>query len=535
MAKTSFKDVIADFVKLYKGLGASRKAIIGGILGVVMAGFIYLIFLHDTTEFDYLFTNLQPNDAGEIVSLLKERNVPFALEERAIKVPRARVHELRLEMAGKGLPAGEGVGFELFDNQKLGTSDFVQQLNLNRALQGELSRTISQLDKVETARVHLVTPKKALFKEDEIPPSASVVVKLRPGAKLEKSEVKSIVHLVGSSVAGLNPNQITIIDSDGNMLSQATDEDGNIFGSSPLEYKSRVEMELGRRVEEIVGRVVGIGKVVAKVTVELDLKKETKTEELFDPDQVVIRSEKRIKEARSNTEQAGPGGAVGAAANLPDAQGPAAGGTSTASERGRDLINYEINKTVRHTVRSAGDIRRVSVAVLVDGIYTESTVDGKTEQVYQPRSTEELDKIKELVKGAVGFDPLRNDVVGVVDVPFRTTPMEEAELQRSFLEKYDFIPQLLRYSIILILAVGMVFFLFRPLVSWIIKFHEEEQLREIEREQEDVVKSMEEQLVEVRRTIETSTAEYKQRLTQVADQAPELVAAVLRNWINSEN
>jgi flagellar M-ring protein FliF len=533
MAGTSIKDVISDFSKLYKGLGTSRKIIIGAILGLAVSGLVYLTFLHDVTEYDYLFTKLQQNDLSEIVDTLKAKNIQYVLEENAVKVPRAKVHELRMLLAGQGLPTGEGVGFELFDNQKLGTSDFVQQLNLNRALQGELSRTISQLDKVETARVHLVTPKKALFKEDEVPSSASVVLKLRPGKTLEKAEIKSIVHLVGSAVEGLDVNNITIIDNNGKMLSQAMGAEEQIFGSSPLEYKAKVESELVRRVEEMVSHVVGVGKVVAKVTAELDFKQETKTEEMYDPDQVVVRSEKRIKENRNNSEN-GAGGAVGAQSNTPEGPQGTKGAASTSNQE-RDLINYEINKVVRHTVHAAGDIRRINIAVLVDGSYTEETVDGKTVETYHERSADEMANIRELVKRAVGFDATRGDAVEVVNVAFNSTPMDESELQLSFLETYDFIPQLLRYGIILILAIGMVFFLFRPLVTWIIKFHEEEQLREIESAQDDVVKSMEEQLVEVRRTIEISTTEYKQRLTQVADQAPELVAAVLRNWVAAED
>lgn len=528
------KDVFSDFIKLYNGLNTTNKLVIGSIITLLMLGFTYLTFFADLTDYDYLYTNVDQSDAGEMIEALKEAGVKYKVENGGILVQRGKVHELRMKMAAKGLPKTKGIGYEIFDDQKLGTSNFVQQLNYNRALQGELSRSISQMEKVELARVHLVTPKKTLFKEDETEPTASIVVKMKTGQKLEQDEVKSIIHLVSSAVMSLNPKNITVIDSNGNMLSRATGQEDQFWGNSPLEYKGKIEKELGARVEEMVSHVVGVGKVVANVTVELDFKKEEKTEEIFDPDQVVVRSEKRVKEARQNSETSA-GGVPGTQANTPQPQTPGGGSQATTSDRARDLINYEINKVVRHTVRQAGDLKRISVAVLVDGTYVSEEEDGKMVEKYQPRTIEEIRKIRELVKRAVGFDNERADSIEVVSVPFQTSALEDEEMEKTFLEKYDFIPQLLKYGIILVLAIVMVFFLFRPLVEWIISFHEEERLREVEREQEDVVRGMEEQLVEVRRTIETSTVEYKTRLCELAEQAPDLVAAVLKNWVAAED
>ncbi len=532
---SSFQNAIDDLTKLYQGLGFTKKLIIGATITLVLAGFTYLILFADMVDYDYLFTNINDADAGEIIQYLEQRKISYRAEDRAILVPRTKVHSMRMELASQGLPHNDGVGFEIFDKQKLGTSEFVQRVNMNRALQGELGRTISQVDKVELARVHLVTPKKSLFKEDEVESSASVVLKMAPGQKLQPKEVKSIVHLVASAVEGLDPGNITVIDTDGKMLSRAAGEEEQVWGSSPLEYKGKLEKDLSARVEQMVTHVVGVGKVVANVTVELDFKREDKTEEIFDPDQVVIRSEKRVKEARQNSEVAEAGGAPGAQSNTPAGPANPSGSQNANSERERGLVNYEINKVVRHTTRQAGDMRRISVAVLVDGTYENVEEDGKLVAKYVPRGTEELRKIKELVKRAVGFSSVRGDSVEITNVPFETSALADEEAQLSFLDRYDFIPQLLRYGIILILAVVMVFFLFRPLVEWVIRFHEEERLREIEKQQEDVVHSMEEQLVEVRRTIETSTMEYKKKVQEVAQQAPDLVRAVIRSWVNAED
>ena len=539
------KTAVSDMKKIYSEMPLQRRLIIGGILATVVGAFVYLIFFGDNTKYDYLFTNMDSTDQAEIVKVLKEKAIPYKLEQNAIQVPRDKVLDIRLELASQGLPKGKGVGFEIFDEQKLGQSDFVQDVNMKRALQGELARTISQLDKVETARVHLVTPKKSLFKEDEQAPSASVVLKLKPQKKLESGEVQSIVHLVSSAVEGLTVKNITVIDSEGNLLNRAQSEDEALWGGTPLEYKKKIENDLTRKVEEIVAHAVGAGRVVAKVNVEVDFKRETETRESFDPEQVVVRSEKRSKENRKNDEAGGAGGAPGAQSNTP--AGPVDGGgkNSSNAERENDLINYEINKVTQQTVRSLGDIKRLSVAVLVDGTYGEESADAGKEKTdkageesvgkkkYQPRSEEDLAKIRALVMRVVGFSQARGDSIEVSNVPFETSILDESKIKKSFFERYDWLPPLLRYVIVLILAIAMVFLVFRPLISWVIKMHDEERLREIEHEQEDVVKSMEEQLVEVRRTIETSTVEYKKRLQEVAVQMPDAVLGVLRNWINA--
>ena len=520
------KTAVSDMKKIYSEMPLQRRLIIGGILATVVGAFVYLIFFGDNTKYDYLFTNMDSTDQAEIVKVLKEKAIPYKLEQNAIQVPRDKVLDIRLELASQGLPKGKGVGFEIFDEQKLGQSDFVQDVNMKRALQGELARTISQLDKVETARVHLVTPKKSLFKEDEQAPSASVVLKLKPQKKLESGEVQSIVHLVSSAVEGLTVKNITVIDSEGNLLNRAQSEDEALWGGTPLEYKKKIENDLTRKVEEIVAHAVGAGRVVAKVNVEVDFKRETETRESFDPEQVVVRSEKRSKENRKNDEAGGAGGAPGAQSNTP--AGPVDGGgkNSSNAERENDLINYEINKVTQQTVRSLGDIKRLSVAVLVDGTYGEESADAgkeKTDKAGEESvGQEEVPAAQRRGSGQDprpghargGFSQARGDSIEVSNVPFETSILDESKIKKSFFERYDWLPPLLRYVIVLILAIAMVFLVFRPLISWVIKMHDEERLREIEHEQEDVVKSMEEQLVEVRRTIETSTVEYKKRLQE---------------------
>jgi len=527
--------LVSIFSDIYGKLDAVKRISILSVVVLCIAVMIYMVFYTDETHYGYLFTQLSSNDAGEIVKALKEKKIAYEVEDGAVKVPNSKVHELRLELAAAGLPKGEGVGFEIFNDQKLGTSDFVQQMNLKRALQGELARTISQIDQVENARVHLVMPKKALFKEDEEKSSASVVVKLRAGDKLTAGQIKSVVHLVASAVEGLNPNQVTVIDTTGNLLSRSINEAEAIFGETPLEFKSRMESDMSRRVEDIVSRVVGIGKVAAQVTVDLDLERQEQTEELFDPDQTVVRSERRLAESRQSSEGQ-EGGTPGVQSNMPEAIGQEPGNKQNAeTERNRDMINYEINKVVRHSIKSAGELRKLSVAVLVDGSYEKPQgSDEKAPAKYIPRTAEELEKIRELVKNTVGFVAGRGDTIEVTNISFNAELEEEEAPLIGITQRYDFIPDLLRYGAIALIGFLVIFFLFKPMFNWLINLHETELITSLEREQLDVVESMDRQLSEVKKKIDASSSEYRKKITDMTKEDIDRTLMVMRVWFEDE-
>lgn len=371
-----------------------------------------------------LFTNLSPDDAGAIVEALKGQKVPFQLEDggRAVLVPSERLYEMRLTLASKGLPEGGGVGFELFDRQTLGQTDFLQRLNYQRALQGELARTIGQLGGVESARVHLALPERSLFVAQNRRPSASVVVKLAQGRTLSRGQIDGIVHLVAASVEGLEADAVTVVDEGGRILTsdrQGPDTAG--VSGQTLEYQQSFERSVEDRVESMLGAVVGRERVIARVSATLDFARVERTEETFDPDKTAVRSAHTTKE--SSTSGRGAGGAPGVQSNLTNDAAATAGGEAPKSERKDETQAYEVSKTISRTVAPVGAVKALSVAVMIDGTYA-----GEGDQrKFTPRPQEELDRLKELVKNAVGFNEDRGDKIEVSSVAFQTETLPPGE------------------------------------------------------------------------------------------------------------
>ncbi len=374
-----------------------------------------------------LFTNLAEQDASAIVEALRAEKVPFRLEDggRAILVPAERLYELRLALASRGLPEGGGVGFELFDRQTLGQTDFLQRLNYQRALQGELARTISRLGGVESARVHLALPERSLFVGEDRRPSASVVVKLAPGRALSAAQIDGIVHLVAASVEGLAADGVTVVGEGGRLLT--TDRrGGETLGASngALEMQASIERQLAERVESMLAAVVGREKAIARVAATLDLARVERTEETYDPERTALRTQRTTRE----------------------------------QERRDESQSYEVSKVVSHTVAPAGVVKQLSVAVLIDGTYTGAGAARK----FTPRPAEELARLKELVKNAVGFSEARGDRIEITSVPFQSEPAAAGEGVLAALDTW--LPALLMR----LLAVGLVaaglFYVVRPLV-----------------------------------------------------------------------
>ena len=284
----------------FKVLPLAKKVAVTSIASATLMGIVLLIVWTNRIDYQPLYFNLSMEDAGMVVEELKDQKVPFRLSAngRTVMVPSDRVYDLRLDMASRGVPSGGGVGFEIFDRTDLGTTEFVQKLNYQRALQGELARTINQFAEVEQSRVHITLPEKTIFLEDEQQPTASVVVKLRRRGALKEKHVQGIVHLVAGSVEGLNPENITVVDVDGNVLSAGASDDSKLVGltGNQQEFQREVEEDLEKRVQTMLEKVVGVGKAIVRVSASLDFKQEEKTEEIFDPDSAVIRSEQRTDE-----------------------------------------------------------------------------------------------------------------------------------------------------------------------------------------------------------------------------------------------
>lgn len=408
-----------------RGMSARGRAITAIVLLGAIGGLGYLSF-GDSVAYVPLFTGLSETDAAGITAELRKNKTPFQLGAGGVVlVPADDVHQLRLDMAGKGLPRGGGVGFEIFDDQKFGLSDFAQQVNYRRALQGELERTIAQLQAVEAARVHIALPERQTFMRHTRPASASVTLRLHPARSLPRAAVKGIVHLVSSSVAGLSPGAITVVDGSGTMLWGGS-EDG-ILGSAGglLEYRDRLESSLEERVQQIADRALGYGQAVIKVSAQLALGQTEQTDEQYDPNQVVVRSESQSEEQGAASQQ--PGGVVGARSNLPG------GTTSTTSEsaggtRKQVTRNFEVAKTVRRSISPAGALSRLSVAVLVNSAALKQLsaasakggASGSKAAAFD--EVEALEALANVVKQAVGFSAARGDEVTVRAMPFAARP-----------------------------------------------------------------------------------------------------------------
>jgi flagellar M-ring protein FliF len=393
---------LRDLPSRLGALPAATKAVLAAAALALVAG-AALVSSGGGESYQYAFTGLTAEDSAEAAGQLKAAGVPFRLEAggSALAVPASKVHDARLLLAASGLPRGGGVGFELFDKGDLGVSEFTQRVNLRRAIEGELGRTISRLAPVRSARVHLTLPEKGLFRDDERKPSAAVVVSLQPGRTLAEREVAGIRHLVASAVPGLPAAAVTLVDGRGEVLS------GDPWGES-TGFQARLERDLERRVVELLEQAVGPGAVVARVTATVDASEVTQSAELVDPDATALRSERTITQTQSQDAGAA-GGVAGAAANQPLAQPAprAAPGVSRGSSTMQDETrNYDVSRTSTTTVTRAPRLKRISVAVLLDG------VGGK------PRPDAEVARLGELAKRAVGFDAERGDALDISSAPF---------------------------------------------------------------------------------------------------------------------
>ncbi len=412
-------------VSVWQRLPIALKVFIGaaGVTALAIAGYMALepVFRDDAV----LFTQLESEDAGAIIEQLKEQGVPYKLtgDGTTIRVPEDRVHELRLVLAADGLPRGGQVGFEGFENMRLGATEFEQHVTYRRAMEGELSRTIATVGAIRSARVHLVMPRKSVFAQKREPASASVVVKLA-GGELEAEEVSSIIHLVAAAVPGLEPSTIALITTEGRVLHRPrptgdADADGISAADADQVANTRaLETMLEQRTHSMLARVLGAGHVDVRVSAELDSARVERKTETYDPDSTAMRSEQAMEERVGG----GPGGqdtvagVPGAEANLPggeaivgEAGGQATGGGILRKSHTR---NFEVDRIQERRVSVTHDVKRLAVAVLVD-----ADRPGEGGEM-RPHTEEELTKLEALVKSAVGFDAERGDQITLQSVPF---------------------------------------------------------------------------------------------------------------------
>ena len=419
-----YLDVLQQYVEK---LTPRQKVAIGGFAAFVAVVVIATMVISQQDPYETLFSDLQAEDSRAVTQKLGEEKIIYksSPDGSEIMVPRSLVHQARLSLAKAGVPGQDVVGLEKFDASTLGMSSYVQRIQYVRAVQGELTRTIQRLDSVKRARVHISMPPKKTFIEDEDPPKASVVLELKRGQKPSKAEVNGIAHLVASAVEGLKVSQVTIVDTQGTFLHRP--EDGTQGGGVPtamLEMQRSIETEYERRVEDLLTPIIGLGKVRAKVAAEIDPSRVNTTEETFDPDRTVVKQKTQNDEVTTGS-RPNPIGIPGSRSNLPgaEAQNPPTPTAQTRSEKNVSNLAYAVPRRIQVTDKPSGSLKRLTVAVIVDGTYT--TVNGAEQ--FAPRSEQELTRIKELVGNSVGLDEQRRDSITVSSLPFRETELAPQE------------------------------------------------------------------------------------------------------------
>ena len=402
-------------------LGATRLVAIVGVAAAMVAFFVFLTTRIAAPAMSLLYADLDLKDSAQIVQKLDALSVPYQLrgDGNQILVPADQVARLRMAMAEQGLPRGGSVGYELFDKSDgLGSSTAAQGVNQVRALEGELERTIAGLGPVQAARVHLVLPRRDLFARDTQEASAAVVVKLRGAERLSKGQVAAIQQVVASAVATLKPGRVSVVDGAGTLLARGDGQDATAAsGLGASEFQADYETRVSRNVEDMLERSLGPGKARVDVRADMDFDRITTSSESFDPDGQVVRSTQSVTQSDDSTNNGGDQ-PVTVTNNLPNGQATVAAannGSRSKTTRNEETVNYEISKTTRSQVREAGEVKRLSVAVLVDGTYT-AKPDG-TKQ-YAPRTPEELKQLMSLVRSAIGYNEKRGDTVEVVNLKF---------------------------------------------------------------------------------------------------------------------
>ena len=461
------RNFTSSFSKGFSGTSwAKRGAAIGAVIGVI-AIIAVIVMKTGGRGGDYLYMDLSQEDTQAIAAELNKMGfIDFTIDHKGILVPGEQIIPLRLKLAESGLPAQGQIGWEKFDQQEFTRTEFEQRIHKLRAIQGELSRTINSIDGVTSARVHIVSPKESLFVEDAKEPTAAIYLKTKRGVKLSQKQISGIVHLTSRSVEALRPENVTIIDNEGQMLTKIETDDPTAKRTQDmLNFRRTVEKELEDRARVIVSRVVGPERVEVKVDVDVDFTTEEQTINDIDPDKVVVLSSNTTNQSMDGS-GLNPTGIPGAKSNVPGEQEPlAVNSNSNKSSRSSERLNYEISKTRKVKVMPVGTIKRITAAVLVDGTQA-YPLDG-SQPVFEPRTPEELKQIEDLVKSAVGFQDKRADEIIVRNMLFTLNPIQIESIKETKAENRDYVLTLIVSSVVAFTLVFFFAFVVRPYFRWL--------------------------------------------------------------------
>jgi flagellar M-ring protein FliF len=516
---------IQNLWRKFLALSPVNMAVALGGAALTIGALISISLWVQSPDYQLLYANLSDQDAAAVVDQLNTQNIPHQLtnQGRNVSVPSNKVHEIRLNLASQGLPAGTEVGLELFEDTPLGMTEFVQKLNFQRALQGELARTIKSIEAIEFARVHLVLPKEELFIKEKQNGKASVMVKLHPGRTLSQSQIQGIVHLVSSSVAGIPTGNVVLVDPKGNLLSgNKAISDDVMLTASNYKHKRKIENEMEQRITLMLEEALGNDKVIARVNADMNFDKVVQTEELYDPDSQVVRSEQTTTESSVGT--APPRGVPGVESLLPGEEGTpeTTEGKAPTRNNEKQTLNFEINKVVKQTSQTTGNIQRLSVSVLVDGTLTGSPAQ------YQPRTKEEMTKYLELVKTSIGFDEKRGDQIQLENIRFDKSLELQQKEEMANQQWFDLGVNVAMWVVGAIFILWFLYKILLPLVRWVTTSVEvvPGQLGEPTPEQ---LEAMEEEMRLARQSQEN--VEIRKTVGEFVDTDPKYAAAILRKWM----
>ena len=497
------------------------------------------ILFKDITKESYgvLYTGLSPDDAGKILSVLQEEKIPYKIEGDGsiILVPKDKVYEVRLKLASKGLPSSNVVGFEIFNEPKMGATHFQENINYIRAIEGELTRTIKKIDAIKDAKVNIALPQDSIFAREEEEAKASVVVSLWPGKDLSKEQVKAIVFLVSHAVPKLKPQNVTVVDNRGRVLSDMIQEKDEEV-KDIVDIKRKLKREIEKSVQSMLARALGPQKVVVRANVDVETSRVHKQDEIYDPERVAVVSERKIQEKTKGFDKQ-PIGAPGTPTNVPATIDTGSKNLLLDKNKKDITTNYDVTKSLIKTEQNIFKVKRLSVGVLIDGKYVKKERNGTVTTEFVPRSQAEIKAYEQLIKSAVGYDEKRGDKVTVVSVPFETVGAQMSEPssmdEARKMERYALMGAIALLALILL---GLLFSMFRK-------------KKQAQRE------ALEAQLAQAQAATQTTEAAQAaaalhakesevfslenepvyQRILEVAEENPEILADLISKWIKEES
>ncbi len=464
-----FGGLILQFREFFKNLGPTKRLSVLTVSVIAIAAIAMMVFMVSGRDYATLFSNIPTDQIASIVAKLNEKNIPYQLRDdgKTISVPKDLLHSTQMTLMSEiGSPKMGNIGLEIFDKQDFGINSYAQKINHQRALQGELMRAINTLTAVRQSKVILAIPAKKTFLEEGGKPSASVVVELHQGKELGPDQVRGIRYLVGNAVEGLDPDRVTVLDERGKVLTR--ENSGATSGSDEImELKQKIENAMESRIETILGKVVGNAKIVAKVDATLQHRVISSIEESVDPEKTAIRSQQSEEESLDGA-RLNPTGVPGSRSNLPGAEDAQQVGFKQDIKKEIKTTNFEVPKTIKNIKEAAGNIERLSVAVVVDGFnQTTTNADGTSETKWAPRSAEELTKYETLIKSAIGFNAARGDSVKIENIQFQPEDFSEAERLLTNLERRKLLHALFKWALLGFSLALFFFIVVRPFMQWI--------------------------------------------------------------------